>query len=91
MDSSTQADRRARNILVGVAGWSYNDWNGIVYPSPRPRGFHEAAYLANYFDAIEINTSFYGPLKPELASLARSHRQQSAAALHGEALAEVHA
>jgi uncharacterized protein YecE (DUF72 family) len=59
---------QARNVLVGVAGWSYDDWNGIVYPSPRPRGFHEAAYLAKYFDAIEINTSFYAPLKPELAS-----------------------
>lgn len=55
-------------ILVGLAGWSYKDWNGIVYPSPRPRGFHEASYLAEFFDTIEINTSFYGPLKPELAS-----------------------
>jgi uncharacterized protein YecE (DUF72 family) len=55
-------------ILVGLAGWSYKDWNGIVYPSPRPRGFHEASYLAQFFDAIEINTSFYSPLKPEHAS-----------------------
>jgi uncharacterized protein YecE (DUF72 family) len=56
------------NVRVGLAGWSYNDWNGIVYPSPRPRGFHEAAYLAEYFDVIEINTSFYSPLRPDLAS-----------------------
>lgn len=56
------------NVFVGLAGWSYADWNGIVYPSPRPRGFHEATYLAEYFDAIEINTSFYSPLKPELAA-----------------------
>ncbi|HYL09684.1 MAG TPA: DUF72 domain-containing protein, partial [Candidatus Acidoferrales bacterium] len=27
--------------------------------------FHEAAYLAKFFDTIEINTSFYQPLKPE--------------------------
>ncbi len=56
------------NVLVGVAGWSYEDWNGIVYPSRRPHGFHEAAFLSQYFDTIEINTSFYSPLRPEFAS-----------------------
>lgn len=55
-------------ILVGVAGWSYDDWNGVVYPAHRPRGFHEARFLSQYFDAIEINTSFYSPLRPDSAS-----------------------
>src|SRR5713226_7395912 len=53
---------------VGPAGWSYPDWAGFVYPSPRPRGFHEATYLAEFFDTIEINTSFYQPLRPEHAA-----------------------
>ena len=52
-------------IRVGPAGWSYSDWAGIVYPAPRPPGFHEASYLAEFFDTIEINTSFYQPLRPE--------------------------
>jgi uncharacterized protein YecE (DUF72 family) len=51
-------------IRVGPAGWSYPDWAGYVYPSPRPKGFHEATYLAQFFDTIEINTSFYSPLQP---------------------------
>lgn len=55
-------------ILIGPAGWSYPDWHGIVYPSRRPRGFHEASYLAEYFDTIEINTSFYNPLRPDHAA-----------------------
>src|ERR1700686_5928835 len=55
------------NILIGPAGWSYGDWAGYVYPTPRPRGFHEATYLAQFFDTIEINTSFYQPLNPEHA------------------------
>jgi uncharacterized protein YecE (DUF72 family) len=55
-------------ILVGPAGWSYPDWKGILYPPRRPKGFHEAAYLADFFDTIEINTSFYHPLKPEFAA-----------------------
>jgi uncharacterized protein YecE (DUF72 family) len=58
----------SRRILVGPAGWSYPDWNGILYPTHRPRGFHEAAYLAEFFDTIEINTSFYNPLRPDFAA-----------------------
>jgi len=55
-------------ILVGPAGWSYPDWKGVLYPPRRQKGFHEAAYLADFFDTIEINTSFYHPLKPEFAA-----------------------
>lgn len=54
-------------IRVGPAGWSYPDWEGIVYPVHKPRGFHEAGYLASYFDTVEINTSFYSPPRPALA------------------------
>jgi len=60
--------RRPTDIRVGPAGWSYDDWAGIVYPAGRPKGFHEAAYLAEFFDTIEINTSFYQPLRPDFAS-----------------------
>ena len=52
-------------VRVGPAGWSYADWAGIVYPARKPAGFHEAAYLSEFFDTIEINTSFYQPLRPE--------------------------
>lgn len=62
MKSRTAKPEQGR-ILVGPAGWSYADWNGIVYPAHRPRGFHEANYLSGYFDTIEINTSFYRPLR----------------------------
>jgi uncharacterized protein YecE (DUF72 family) len=51
-------------IRIGPAGWSYPDWSGYVYPSRRPKGFHEASYLAEFFDTIEINTSFYSPMQP---------------------------
>ena len=54
-------------LRIGPAGWSYPDWAGYVYPSRRPKAFHEAAYLAEFFDTIEINTSFYQPLRPDFA------------------------
>jgi uncharacterized protein YecE (DUF72 family) len=55
-------------IRVGPAGWSYPDWAGYAYPSPKPKGFHEATYLAEFFDTIEINTSFYNPIRAEHAA-----------------------
>jgi len=58
-----------RQIRVGPAGWSYADWSGYVYPARRTKGFHEAAYLSEFFDTIEINTSFYQPLRPDHAAL----------------------
>ena len=93
MTSKSNSDgAKHGRVLVGPAGWSYSDWNGIVYPSRRPRGFHEAAYLAEFFDTIEINTSFYNPLRPELAAQwVERISGQSAISIHCQALAEVHA
>jgi uncharacterized protein YecE (DUF72 family) len=57
-------------IRIGTAGWSYKDWEGIFYPSGMQRSrTHPLEYLARFFSTTEINTSFYGPLKPELAKL----------------------
>jgi uncharacterized protein YecE (DUF72 family) len=55
-------------MRIGPAGWSYPDWTGYVYPSRRPKGFHEASFLAQFFDTIEINTSFYQPIRPDHAT-----------------------
>jgi uncharacterized protein YecE (DUF72 family) len=68
-ENISQASSAPAGILrVGPAGWSYPDWAGYVYPSRRAKGFHEATYLAEFFDTIEINTSFYQPLRPEHAA-----------------------
>ncbi len=54
---------------IGTAGWAYPHWNRIVYPRPHPAGFHPVGFLARYLDTIEINTSFYSTLRPELSRL----------------------
>jgi uncharacterized protein YecE (DUF72 family) len=46
---------------VGPAGWSYKDWEGFVYPQQPGRRFDPLAYLAKFFDTIEINSTFYRP------------------------------
>ncbi len=48
-------------IRVGPAGWAYPDSPGRVYPADAPKSFDVLAYLAEYFDTIEINASFYAP------------------------------
>jgi len=48
-------------IRFGPAGWLYKDWNGIVYPAIKPRGFDSLRYIAEFFDTVEINSSYYGP------------------------------
>lgn len=58
----------AGRLRVGPAGWSYPDWAGFVYPSRRAKRFHEATFLAQFFDTIEINTSFYQPIRADHAA-----------------------
>lgn len=48
----------ASRIAFGVAGWSYPDWDGYVYPG----GVRDKLrYIAPYVDMIEINSTFYRP------------------------------
>jgi uncharacterized protein YecE (DUF72 family) len=53
---------------VGTAGWSYEDWEGIVYPVHHPRGFHPLGVLAKSIDIVEVNSTFYRPATPALAA-----------------------
>ena len=46
---------------IGPAGWSYKDWEGVVYPPKAGSKFDPLSYLAQFFDTIEINSSFYRP------------------------------
>jgi uncharacterized protein YecE (DUF72 family) len=53
-----------KQVLVGTAGFSYKDWEGIVYPPGLKKRQHPLQFLAQYFDCCEINTSFYGHIRP---------------------------
>lgn len=56
-------------VHIGTAGWAYPHWNGVVYPKTHGSGFHALELLVRHMDAVEINSSFYQPLKPELTKL----------------------
>jgi uncharacterized protein YecE (DUF72 family) len=55
-------------IRYGPAGFEYDDWAGIVYPDPAPRGFDRLAYLAGWFDTVEVNATFYRPFPATVAA-----------------------
>jgi uncharacterized protein YecE (DUF72 family) len=57
------------NLFCGPSGWSYAHWNNVVYPAHKTRSFHSLEFLSEYFDAIEINTTFYQSIRPEIARL----------------------
>lgn len=46
---------------IGTAGWSYKDWEGIVYPAKKRSDFHPLIFLARYINVVEINSTFYRP------------------------------
>ena len=55
--------RAGSRVRVGTAGWSYPDWEGIVYPRPKPSDFDPLEWLARFLDVVEINTTFYRPAR----------------------------
>ncbi|MBM4293986.1 MAG: DUF72 domain-containing protein [Deltaproteobacteria bacterium] len=52
-------------IRIGPAGWDYKDWEGVVYP-PGLKGADRLAFLAELFDLVEVNVTFYRPVEARL-------------------------
>jgi uncharacterized protein YecE (DUF72 family) len=53
---------------IGPSGWSYPDWQGIVYPKRKPRGFKPLAFIGEHFNAVEVNSSFYAIPTPRMTA-----------------------
>ena len=56
-----------QRVLFGTSGWSYADWNGVFYPEKKPKGTSDLEYAVYYFDALEVNSTFYRPAAPNMA------------------------
>ncbi len=56
-------------IYVGTSGWSYptgeGRWDGVFYP--RGKDVDHLEFYAKYFKSVEINSSFYRPIFPNVA------------------------
>lgn len=61
-----------QGLRIGTCGYSYagsspKGWHGVFYPKTKGKKFDEIAYYCSFFDAVEINTTFYRPPAPEMA------------------------
>jgi uncharacterized protein YecE (DUF72 family) len=45
-------------LLVGTQGWSYDQWDGLVYPAGLPKGGRLARY-SRLFPLVEIDSTYY--------------------------------
>jgi uncharacterized protein YecE (DUF72 family) len=48
---------------LGTIGFSYPEWKGTFYPAGLPAN-QQLNYYSRIFNAIEVNTTFYGPQSP---------------------------
>ncbi len=46
------------SVRVGTSGWSYDHWDGVLYPPGLRPSDRLARYVAE-FDTVELNASFY--------------------------------
>lgn len=46
------------DLRIGTSGWSYDHWDGVLYPPGTPARDRLAIY-AGQFDTVELNASFY--------------------------------
>jgi uncharacterized protein YecE (DUF72 family) len=51
-------------IRVGIGGWVFPPWRGVLYPPGLPQA-RELSHASRQVTAIEINGTFYGAQKPE--------------------------
>ena len=63
-------------LRIGTSGWSYpsgkGTWNGLFYPATRSKrdgtkDFDELRFYAEHFDTVEVNSTFYGMPRAEVA------------------------
>jgi len=45
-------------VRVGIAGWSYQDWKGTVYPLGLPPR-EWLPFVSSYVECVEVNSTFY--------------------------------
>lgn len=65
MRENERADARAIPIFIGTMGWGYADWCGPFYP-PNTVGRDQIRLYAQCFNAVEIDSTFYAPPKPQV-------------------------
>jgi uncharacterized protein YecE (DUF72 family) len=56
-------------LHCGPSGWAHAQWQGLFYPESRSKDFHQLEYTSRFFNSVELSSSYFAPLKPELSQL----------------------
>lgn len=54
-------------LFIGTAGWSYKDWVGNFYPQQQSSNFDWLKFYSQYFNCVEVNSTYYTYLYPNIA------------------------
>ncbi len=54
---------RSGRAIIGTSGWIYKHWNGRFYPPGLPSK-RQLAFMAEAFDTVEVNGTFYSLSRP---------------------------
>jgi|SRR5579884_643545 len=63
-DPKASVPQLSATLRLGTQGWSYKDWVGTFYP-PGSSASGFLSFYSRVFDAVEIDTTFYGPPRPQ--------------------------
>ena len=58
-----QPAKTSQRIRVGVGGWTFEPWRGNFFPKGLAHS-RELEYASRHLNAIEVNGTYYGTLKP---------------------------
>lgn len=53
-----KTDAETPDVRIGTSGYSYKDWEGVLYPRGTPSGEYLSVY-AREFSTVELNFSYY--------------------------------
>lgn len=65
-DSSAHA-LALEKVRLGTCAWNFEDWRDVFYP-PGLASTQELTYYAHYLHAVEIDSTFYAPPRPEVVA-----------------------
>ena len=63
VDAALDTAAGGGRIRIGVGGWTYPPWRGSFFPQGLAHS-RELAYASRQLNAIEVNATYYGTLKP---------------------------
>ncbi|HET7770511.1 MAG TPA: DUF72 domain-containing protein, partial [Chloroflexota bacterium] len=62
--AEAKATGKRGRILIGTQGWSYDQWQGLVYPAKTPSK-ERLRHYARLFDVVEVDSTYYAIPKPD--------------------------